>query len=137
LENWGIDGSMGLEWIIGRKARRVWSGFNWLVLDRGWWRALVNTLMNLQVLAPRTWLVRSHKTREDWRLKELVRGKCNNWPSLSYHADFFENEYWVEDGVIGDASVSYVINLGTGDSDSSNHDGSEEHSNSDLAHSLD
>jgi hypothetical protein len=33
-----------------------WGSVDWLHLaqDRDWWRALVNTVMNLQVLAPRS-----------------------------------------------------------------------------------
>jgi hypothetical protein len=33
-----------------------WGSVKWIHLaqDRGWWRALVNTVVNLQVLAPRS-----------------------------------------------------------------------------------
>jgi hypothetical protein len=51
-EDRGVDGTMGSEWILGRLAGgRV----EWIQLaqDRGRLRALVNTVMNLQVLAPR------------------------------------------------------------------------------------
>jgi hypothetical protein len=36
-----------------------WGGVEWIHLaqDRGRWRAVVNAVMNLQVLAPRIWLV--------------------------------------------------------------------------------
>jgi hypothetical protein len=36
-----------------------WGGVEGIHLaqDRGWWRAVVNTVMNLQVLVPRSWLV--------------------------------------------------------------------------------
>jgi hypothetical protein len=30
LEDRGVDGKMGLEWILGRLAGVVWSGFKWL-----------------------------------------------------------------------------------------------------------
>jgi hypothetical protein len=32
LEDQGVDGRMGSEWILGRFARRVWCGFRWLRL---------------------------------------------------------------------------------------------------------
>jgi hypothetical protein len=36
-----------------------WGSVDWIQLaqDRDWWRALVNTVMNLRVLAPQSWLV--------------------------------------------------------------------------------
>jgi hypothetical protein len=36
-----------------------WGSVYWIHLaqDRDWWRALLNTVMNLRVLAPRSWLV--------------------------------------------------------------------------------
>jgi hypothetical protein len=50
-EDRGVDGRMGLEWILGRLA----SGVDWIQLaqhmDR--WRALFNAVMDLCVLAPR------------------------------------------------------------------------------------
>jgi hypothetical protein len=54
LEDQGIDGTMGSEWILGRLSGRY--GVEWIQLaqDRGRWRALVNTVMNLRVLAPRS-----------------------------------------------------------------------------------
>jgi hypothetical protein len=50
LEDQGVDGRIGLEWIV----RRLAAGVEWIQLaqDRGRWRALVNTVMNLRVLAP-------------------------------------------------------------------------------------
>jgi hypothetical protein len=37
----------------------VWGGVEWIQLaqDRGRWRAVVNAVMNLPVLAPRSYLV--------------------------------------------------------------------------------
>jgi hypothetical protein len=36
-----------------------WGSVEWIQLaqDSGWWRVLVNTVMNLRVLAPWSWLV--------------------------------------------------------------------------------
>jgi hypothetical protein len=52
-ENQGIDGRMRSEWILGREIDwGVQSGSGWL----RWW-AVVNTVMNLWVLAPRSYLV--------------------------------------------------------------------------------
>jgi hypothetical protein len=50
LEDQGVDGRMGSQWILGRLA----GGVQWIQMaqDRGRWRALVNTVMNLRVLAP-------------------------------------------------------------------------------------
>jgi hypothetical protein len=44
---------MGSEWILGRMTG---GSVDWIQLakDRDWWRALVNTMMNLRVLAPRS-----------------------------------------------------------------------------------
>jgi hypothetical protein len=52
LEDQAVDGRMESEWILGRLA----GGVNWILLtqDRGRRRALVNTVMNLRVLAPRS-----------------------------------------------------------------------------------
>jgi hypothetical protein len=46
----GVDGRMGLEWILGTLAE----GVEWIQLaqDRDLWRVLVNTVMNLRILAP-------------------------------------------------------------------------------------
>jgi hypothetical protein len=35
LEDKGIDERMGLEWILGKLTRRVWSGFTWLRIRAG------------------------------------------------------------------------------------------------------
>jgi hypothetical protein len=36
-----------------------WGSVDWIQLaqDKDWWRVLVNTVMNLRVLAPQSWLV--------------------------------------------------------------------------------
>jgi hypothetical protein len=53
LENQGIGGKMGSDWILGRLARL---GVDWIRLaqDRDRWQAVVNAVMNLLVLAPRS-----------------------------------------------------------------------------------
>jgi hypothetical protein len=53
FEDQGVDGSMGSKWIL---RRLVWGGVEWIHLaqDRDRWRALVNAVMNLRVLAPRS-----------------------------------------------------------------------------------
>jgi hypothetical protein len=50
LEDQGVDGRMGSEWILGRLARVC---VDWIRLaqDRDRWRVLVNTVMNLRFLA--------------------------------------------------------------------------------------
>jgi hypothetical protein len=47
---------MESEWILGRLA---WGGVDWIRLaqDRDRQRAVVSAVMNLRVLAPRSWLV--------------------------------------------------------------------------------
>jgi hypothetical protein len=54
-EDQGIDWRMGAEFILGRLASGG-GGVNWIRLaqDRDWWQAVVNVLMNLRVLAPRS-----------------------------------------------------------------------------------
>jgi hypothetical protein len=49
-EGRGMDGRMGSEWIL----ERLVGGVEWIQLaqDRDRWRALMNTVMNLRVLAP-------------------------------------------------------------------------------------
>jgi hypothetical protein len=50
LEDQGVHGRMGSEWMLGRLAGVV----DWIQLaqDRDQWRDLVKTVVNLQVLAP-------------------------------------------------------------------------------------
>jgi hypothetical protein len=35
LEDQGIDGRMGSEWMLGRLAGGVWSGYSWLRIQTG------------------------------------------------------------------------------------------------------
>jgi hypothetical protein len=61
------------------------------------------------------------------RLEELVREgldivRANDWSGFYQCVIFLENECWLEDGVMEDAVDSFVINLGTSDSELSNHD---------------
>jgi hypothetical protein len=53
LENQGVVGRMGSEWILRRLPG---GGVDWIQLaqDRGRWRALVNTVMKLLVLLPQS-----------------------------------------------------------------------------------
>jgi hypothetical protein len=52
LKDQGVDGSMVSKWTL----RRLVGGVEWIHLaqDRDRWRAVVNAVMNLRVLAPRT-----------------------------------------------------------------------------------
>jgi hypothetical protein len=52
LEDQGVDGRMGSKWILARLA----GGAEWIHLaqDRDRWRAVVNAVMNLRFLAPRS-----------------------------------------------------------------------------------
>jgi hypothetical protein len=45
-----VEGRMGSEWVLGN-----WLDVEWvrLVQDKGQWRAVVNAVMNLRLLAPR------------------------------------------------------------------------------------
>jgi hypothetical protein len=53
----GVDGRMGLEGILGRLA---WSGMEWIHLaqNREQWRAIVNAVMNLWIIAPLSYIIR-------------------------------------------------------------------------------
>jgi hypothetical protein len=55
LEDRGIDGRMGLEWILGRLAGGM--DLTHLHQDRNSWWAFVNALMDLRLLASRSYLV--------------------------------------------------------------------------------
>jgi hypothetical protein len=56
-EDQGVGGKLESEWILGRLA---WGGgVDWIRLaqDRDGWRAVMSAVMNLPVLAPRSYLV--------------------------------------------------------------------------------
>jgi hypothetical protein len=55
FEDQGVDGRMGSKWSLGR----LIGGVEWIHLaqDRDRWRAVVNAVVNLRVLAPRSYLV--------------------------------------------------------------------------------
>jgi hypothetical protein len=52
-EDQGVDGRLELKWILGEID---WEGVEWIHLAqvRDRWRAVVNAVMNLRVLAPRS-----------------------------------------------------------------------------------
>jgi hypothetical protein len=52
LEDQGVDGRMGSKWTL----ERLVGGVEWIHLtqDRDRWQAVVNAVMNLRVLAPRS-----------------------------------------------------------------------------------
>jgi hypothetical protein len=53
LEDQDVDGRMGYEWMLWRLAGGgVWSGFSWLKMQQV--MAVVNVVINLRVLAPRS-----------------------------------------------------------------------------------
>jgi hypothetical protein len=54
LKDRGVDGRIGLEWILGRLAG---GGVEWIHLtqDRDRWRAVVSAVMNIRVLTPRSY----------------------------------------------------------------------------------
>jgi hypothetical protein len=56
LKDQGVDGRVGSKWTLERLAGG--GGVEWihLVQDRDRWQAVVNAVMNLRVLAPRSWL---------------------------------------------------------------------------------
>jgi hypothetical protein len=52
LKDRSVDGRMGSKWTFGRLV----GGVEWIHLAKGrnYWRAVVNAVMNLRVLAPRS-----------------------------------------------------------------------------------
>jgi hypothetical protein len=54
LKDQGVDGRMGSEWFLGRLAGGGGVDWNRLAQDRDPWRAVVNVVMNLRVLAPQS-----------------------------------------------------------------------------------
>jgi hypothetical protein len=62
LKDQGVDGRMGSKWILGRLV----GGVEWIHLaqDRDRWRAVVNAVMNLRVLSPRSYLVDNSSYKE-------------------------------------------------------------------------
>jgi hypothetical protein len=53
LKDQGVDGRMGSKWTL---ERLIWGGVEWIHLAqvKDHWRAVVNAVMNLRVLAPRS-----------------------------------------------------------------------------------
>jgi hypothetical protein len=56
LKDKGVDGRMGSKWTLGKLARGGVERIH-LAQDRDRWQALVNAVMNLLVLAPKSYLV--------------------------------------------------------------------------------
>jgi hypothetical protein len=53
LEDRGVDGKMGSKWTLGKLVGWVWCGFTWLRVGIVK-PAVVNAVMNLRFLAPRS-----------------------------------------------------------------------------------
>jgi hypothetical protein len=70
LENQGVSGRMGSEWILGRLA---WGcGLDSTGSGQGPWRAVVSAVMSLRDLAPRSKLV-SYDIAQTYRIMHRVK----------------------------------------------------------------
>jgi hypothetical protein len=68
--------------VLGMDLREIgWGSVDWIQLakDRDRWLAVVNTVMNLQVLAPRSYLVRWTCIKRDVRWREYYAVEVGNW----------------------------------------------------------
>jgi hypothetical protein len=52
LDDQGVGGRMGSEWILGKLAGGGWIGVRGKAWGKDRWRAVVNAVMDLQVLTP-------------------------------------------------------------------------------------
>jgi hypothetical protein len=73
---------MGSEWILDRLAA---GGVVQLAQDRDWWRAVVNAVMNLKVLAPRSLLrPRPRRRWEDGIRMDLREIGLGMWTGFNW-----------------------------------------------------